>query len=135
MLRKVARSPFWTAASKFWIVERTMSSCDTFGVEPRVNSSVPRIATATKAAMTNSTATTQPQLRLVRGGFPGSVRGGMTCGETALGRPVRLFGRQLGLGLWRQQDLGNGLVLRIAHGFGLLGIVRLVGGFNRLVRR
>ena len=59
-----------------------MSSCDTFGVEPRVNSSVPRIATATNAAMTNSTATTQPQLRRLRGGLGGSPRGGMSCGAT-----------------------------------------------------
>ncbi len=33
--------------------------------------------------------------------------------------------------LRRQQDLGSGLVLRVAHGFGLLGVVRLVGGFIR----
>ena len=34
-------------------------------------------------------------------------------------------------GLRRQQDLGSGLVLRIGHGLGLLGFVRLVGDFGR----
>src|SRR5437899_3321345 len=65
MVRRAARSPFWTATSKFWMVVRTLSSCDAFGVEPLVNSTVPRIATATNAAMTNSNATTQPQLRFL----------------------------------------------------------------------
>ena len=85
MLRSVARSPFWIATSKFWIVERTMSSCDTLGCELRVSSTVPSTATATSAAMTNSSATTQPQLRRLRGGCGASPRGGMSCGVATFG--------------------------------------------------
>jgi hypothetical protein len=40
------------------------------------------MASATNAAMTRITATTQPQLRRVRGGLGASPRGGITCGET-----------------------------------------------------
>ncbi len=69
MLRRVARSPFCTATSKFWIVERTMSSCDAFESESRVSSRVPSIATAASAAITRISATTQPQLRLRPGRF------------------------------------------------------------------
>ena len=92
MLRRVARSPFCTATSKFWIVERTLSSCDAFESESRVNSSVPSIATATSAAITRISATTQPQLCLRPGGFGASPRGGMTCGATGLPGPIGSVG-------------------------------------------
>jgi hypothetical protein len=44
---------------------------------------VPSTATATRAAITSTSAITQPQLRrFVAGGLGASPRGGMTCGET-----------------------------------------------------
>ena len=69
--------------SKFSIVERTWSCCDTAASELRVSRMVPRIAMATSAAMTNTRPTTQPQLRRFFGGFGASPRGGITCGATA----------------------------------------------------
>ena len=80
MVRSVDRSPFWIAVSKFWIVVRTMSSCDTAAASSRVSSTVPRMATAASAAITRTSAMTQPQLRRLRGGFGWSPRPGITCG-------------------------------------------------------
>ena len=60
MVRSVDRSPFWIAVSKFWIVVRTMSSCDTAGGSSRVSSRVPRMATAASAAMTRTPRSPSP---------------------------------------------------------------------------
>ena len=51
----------------------------------RVSSTVPSTATATSAAITSSSAITQPQLRRFDGGLGASPRGGMTCGATGFG--------------------------------------------------
>lgn len=67
------------------MAERTRSSWDTVGSEPRVSSRVPSTATATSAAITSTTAITQPQRRFFDGGGLGTLpRGGITCGETGL---------------------------------------------------
>src|SRR3954471_10808383 len=84
MLRRVAKSPFWTATSKFLMVVRTISSCDALASESRVSSRVPSIATAASAAITRISATTQPQLRLRPGGLAASSRPGIISGATGL---------------------------------------------------
>ena len=115
MLRSVARSPFWSAASKFWIVERTMSSCDTFGSESRVSSTVPSIATAASAAITSTSATTQPQLRL---------RLGRLRGVAARRNQLRRNGFRERCRLRRSNDLGG----RLGRGVDLLRRPRVEAG-------